>query len=81
MEFVDTVFGKMLKYQIPPDCDMVILCIDLYRHQPVHVLLPHQVYLKDLSVLVREHPGVRGITIIPCRSGEKLTVPLAKVCG
>ena len=81
MKYVSTVFGLMLDYDVPEGCDMVVLCVDLHQHVPLTVLLPHQVYRERLQELVAKYPEARSFTIIPCRSGEKLTVPLAKVCG
>jgi hypothetical protein len=34
------------------------------------MLLPHQIYLKTLEEVIRDHPDTREITLIPIRSKE-----------
>jgi len=69
-----TNFGDMLVYDTPEYCTMVILCIDLHQHVPVRILLPHQIYKKDLLKLLDEHPSARGITIIPVNHEDKIEI-------
>lgn len=76
MVFRPTPFGLMLEYPVPEGCDLVIVCLDRsIGHVPVRFLLPHQVYREDLQHLLAGNPGATGVTLIPCRSGEKITVP------
>ncbi len=76
-----TVFGLMLEYPLPPDADMVIVCIDLIQHTPIRLLLTHQVYLERMRELLAQYPHARGITLIPCRSSEKVTLTAKEIAG
>lgn len=72
--FHPTVFGKMAKYPFPEGYDIVVLCVDRHQHVPVTLLLPHQVYLEKLRELLAEYPDARGITLIPCKSSDKVMI-------
>ena len=46
----ETTFGDMLIYDIPKDCDVIILCeSNNSGMKPRRVLLPHQVYRKTIE--------------------------------
>jgi hypothetical protein len=74
MELFDGFFGATVKYPFPAGCNAVIVCVDLMQHTPVYLCLPHQVYLHDLEKLLEKHPGARGITLIPCRTDDKVMI-------
>jgi len=71
----DSHFGKYfrLRNKIPEDCDLIVVCTnDGSGLIPKKVLLPHQLYLKDVNILLKEL-GVsyhKQVTIIPVRSEE-----------
>lgn len=79
MEYTETTFGKMLRYPIPSDCDCVIVCIDTIQHQPILMLLPHQVYVERMRELLAKHPDARGISILPVRSKDRISVSRAEL--
>lgn len=74
LKWKDTTFGEMLDIDIPADCSMVVLCVDLHQHQPLQVLLPHQIYKKDLLRILDEYPAARGITILPVIVEDKIMI-------
>lgn len=79
LELVNTAFGPMVKFPVPAGCDMVVLCVDLWQHQPVQVLLPHQVYVRDLLVLLDRYPSARSVTVLPLRAEDKVTFDAAAI--
>lgn len=74
LKWKDTVFGEMLDIDIPADCSMVVLCVDLHQHTPLQVLLPHQIYKKDLLRILDEYPLSRGISILPVIVEDKIMI-------
>lgn len=74
IKFVPTAFGLMLEYPLPEGCDMVVVCVDLSQHTPVRLLLTHQVYRERMRELLETYPNARSITLLPCRSQDKVTI-------
>ena len=73
----ETTFGDSLSFDgLPDEADLVIVCIARHGAKPVSVLLPHQVYRKDLIDLVSEYPDARGFFIMPCSSKNWISIPL-----
>jgi len=79
VRFAVTSFGDMLEYPKPTDCDLVVLCVDRHQHCPVTVLLPHQIYRKQLRELLDEYPDATGFTVMPVRCSEKYTVQAIQI--
>ena len=68
------IFGVSVIYE-RTDCDSVLLCRNSgYGIIPIRMLLPHQIYLKTLEEVIRDHPDTREITLIPIRSKEYITL-------
>lgn len=76
----NTNFGLAFnERRLPPNCDAVVLCVDLYQHEPLCVLLPHQVYVKRLDEILAHHAGARSFTVIPYRNCEKIEITMDEV--
>lgn len=72
--FKTNLFGEHLDIPMPPECDMVLVCVDLSQHKPVTVVMPHQVYRVRLERILLENPGARSITIMPYRNASKIQI-------
>lgn len=67
-------FGTVLKYDMPKGAGAVMVCANYGAGlRPIKLLLPHQVYTKDLEKLAQE-PGIREVVLIPVRSEEYITI-------
>jgi hypothetical protein len=65
----ETPFGDMLVYDIPDDCDVVLLCeANGTGMVPRRILLPHQVYRKTIEQYNGE------VILIPANSKEYIYV-------
>jgi hypothetical protein len=67
----------MLELNEPKDAGAVVICVNNGRGlRPIRLLLPHQVYKKDLTELWKKHElGEYGeIVAIPVRSEEYIRI-------
>lgn len=65
----------------PDNADVVIICKnDGYGLQPLTLLLPHQLYKKDLTEIMRQigAPYRGEIVAIPAKSKEFITIAKVK---
>ena len=77
VSFTRTVFGMSANLEVPSDADVVIICKNSGGGlQPITLLLPHQLYRKDLTQIMRDIGGsYHGeVVAIPGRSKEYITV-------
>lgn len=64
-------FGEIIKFDMPHDCDIVIVCVNNgFGLKPKQLLMPHQIYDKNMRVLLEEH---KEVTLIPARSKDYTT--------
>lgn len=67
----ETTFGDLLKFKMPEDCNLVILCESHSSGmKPARVLLPHQVYRKTI-----EEYG-NDVVLVPARTRDYIHVEL-----
>jgi len=70
----DKTFGKFFDFRkdIPEGCDVVIVCVnDGTGLKPKKLLLPHQVYLRDINKLLKEAGGCyKQVTVVSARSKD-----------
>jgi hypothetical protein len=72
----DTTFGEHLVFDVPPDCNCIIVGVLKHQFVPVDVLLPHQAYKERLAEILIEHDATT-IHIIPYSSKTGMTFDLA----
>ena len=64
--------GGMLYFEVPTDCDLIILCGNSGGgYRPYRCLLPHQVYYKDLEKDFEEN-NFEAIYCLPVRSKDAI---------
>lgn len=76
-----STFGKWADYDVPDDCNVIVLCVMGGRHlqmHPVTVLLPHQVYKKNCRELLKEY-GATEIVLLPYNSKERIEIQADEV--
>ena len=67
-------FGDMCKLDIPDGCDLVVLAVnDGFGLKPISLCLPHQVYVKDIQKLLKEHEA-KEIVAIPISSDTYISI-------
>jgi hypothetical protein len=67
-------FGDYCKLEIPANCNVVVLAVNNgYGLIPVKLLLPHQVYVKVIEDLVKEH-NAKEIVAIPANSENYISI-------
>lgn len=77
----DKTFGEYLDFNMPFECDMVVICINKkYGHEPKYICLPHQIYKVKLKDLIIEH-NAESITIIPYKNYDKFTIAIGDIFG
>ena len=68
---LDKNFGKWFDIDMPNDCDVIIVCkIAEHGLIPFRILLPAQLYQKDITQLLKKETDIKQITIIPARSKD-----------
>lgn len=71
-----TSFG--LCFLLPLDLkkhDIIVLCSnDGYGLRPISVLLPHQIYKKDLTKIAKQNPAIKEFVAIPASSNDYITI-------
>jgi hypothetical protein len=74
---VPTSFGRMLDFEIPKDCDIVIIAVNEGTGlKPLRLSLPHQLYEDDVMQMLEELNGlsINDVVVIPARSSDYITV-------
>ena len=67
-------FGTVVKFNVPDECDAVILCANYGGGlKPLTILLTHQIYKEYLEKLLEDRT-IRELVVIPIRSKEYLTI-------
>ena len=66
-----TPFGELLEYDLPAGCDAVILCSWNMQIRPEKLLLPGQIYRKDIESLSKNG---KPVYLIPIRSEQYIEV-------
>ncbi len=69
-------FGEYIEIPMPPDCDVVLICVDTVQHEPVAILLPGQVYVARIREIMDEH-NAKSVTIMPYQNATKVEVTKA----
>lgn len=72
-------FGEYAALDLPDDVDLIIVCENAGGGlRPLNMLLPHQLYKKDLIALEKELAkkctSFGEIVVVPVRSSEYITV-------
>ena len=79
--FTRTTFGISANLEEPDDADLVIICKNEGGGLiPISIMLPHQLYKKDLSEILREigSPYHGEVLALPVRSKEYITIAKVK---
>lgn len=75
LKVVGSTFGMYLNLEMPEGTDVVILCYNEGTGlRPLSLLLPHQMYVKDLERIFKEIPGATEIVAIPAKSSDYITL-------
>jgi hypothetical protein len=71
-----TPFGTLIDINLPEDCTSVLICLRGLSLKPVHICLPHQVYVETINKIIEEHNdyNINTFTIIPLRANEYIDI-------
>ena len=69
--------GEYLHIEIPPGCNVVILCkMKQNGLEPFHLCLPHQVQVERLRAILERESDVRDIVAVPVQSDQYIPLLL-----